>query len=402
MAIDETIPTITQYTGTIPNKATQTPTQFADNVYPFHVYYNDDFIPETTSFSESLNIFSGEANDLRDEVNVLADEASDSADTATEQAAIAVEAVATIPEGTLNDSITTTTNAWSATKINNEISAVGKVTFTSTSIYISSDDSAGEVDDGSSNNNIGMGVLALTDVTSGEKCVSFGYFSTIQNETGNNLTSLGFSANRNALGDYCTALGSDALQGDIALFTGSYDIGIGFDTGASLTTGQYNFLASYRSGYNLTTASNCVFIGKDSGWDLTTEDNQLRIGNYALYSNDLIEGDFDKQELKINGKMMYPDTVFTTNIDCSTGNSFNKTVTGNFTQTFSNEPTSGDACVIVLRLTNAGAHTITWDTNIKWSGGAAPTFTASGTDTVTMMTIDGGTTWNANALLGYA
>ena len=103
------------------------------------------------------------------------------------------------------------------------------------------------------------------------------------------------------------------------------------------------------------------------------------------------------------GLVSYDDTAFTTNIDCSLGNSFSKTVTANFTQTFSNEPASGDATVIVLVLTNAGvASAITWDTNIKWAGGTEPSWTVSGIDTVSLYTIDGGTNWLGNATLGYA
>ena len=104
----------------------------------------------------------------------------------------------------------------------------------------------------------------------------------------------------------------------------------------------------------------------------------------------------------MTGAIHYDDTAFTTNIDCSLGNSFSKTVTGNFTQTFSNVPASGNACVIVIKLTNAGAFTITWPTSIKWANGTAPTFTASGTDTVVLYTISGGTTWYGNANIGYA
>ena len=102
------------------------------------------------------------------------------------------------------------------------------------------------------------------------------------------------------------------------------------------------------------------------------------------------------------GLVAYDDTAFTTNIDCSLGNSFSKTVTANFTQTFSNVPATGNACVVVLKLYDAGDYTITWSTAIKWSSGTAPIFTSNGHDVVTLYTIDGGTNWYGSAQLGYA
>lgn len=102
------------------------------------------------------------------------------------------------------------------------------------------------------------------------------------------------------------------------------------------------------------------------------------------------------------GDVTYIDTTISTDIDCSTGNSFNKTVTANFTLTFSNVPASGAAYVIVVKLENAGSYVITWPTSIKWSGGTAPSFTATGIDTVTLYTVDGGTTWYGIGNIGYA
>lgn len=118
-----------------------------------------------------------------------------------------------------------------------------------------------------------------------------------------------------------------------------------------------------------------------------------------------VELEAEKADLSgatFTGLVSYDDTVFTTNIDCSLGNSFSKTVIGSFTQTFSNVPATGSACIVTLKLINAGSWTITWDVSIKWAGGEAPTFTASGVDSVVLYTIDGGTTWYGNVNIGYA
>lgn len=83
-----------------------------------------------------------------------------------------------------------------------------------------------------------------------------------------------------------------------------------------------------------------------------------------------------------------------TNIDCSAGDYFYGTVTGNPTFTFTNEPTSGDVQFVMLELTNLGAFTVTWDGGVQWTGGTEPTWTAAGTDIITFVTRDAGTTWH--------
>jgi hypothetical protein len=47
---------------------------------------------------------------------------------------------------------------------------------------------------------------------------------------------------------------------------------------------------------------------------------------------------------------------------------------------------------IVLILTAGGDHVVTWPTNIKWPEGAEPSL-SSATDIVTLLTVDGGSTW---------
>lgn len=102
------------------------------------------------------------------------------------------------------------------------------------------------------------------------------------------------------------------------------------------------------------------------------------------------------------GLVAYDDTATTGAIDCSLGNSFSHSVTANTTYSFTNVPASGNACIVTLKLYDAGSYTLTFPTSVKWSGGTAPTFTAIGDDTVVFYTIDGGTTWYANANVGYA
>ena len=102
------------------------------------------------------------------------------------------------------------------------------------------------------------------------------------------------------------------------------------------------------------------------------------------------------------GLVAYDDTSTTGTIDCSLGNSFSHSVTADTTYSFTNVPASGNACIVTLKLNDAGSYTLTFPSSVKWSGGTAPTFTASGDDAVVFYTIDGGTTWYANANVGYA
>lgn len=55
------------------------------------------------------------------------------------------------------------------------------------------------------------------------------------------------------------------------------------------------------------------------------------------------------------------------------------TVNGNTTWTFPS-PSSTEVHALTLELTNGGAHTMTWPSSTRWSGGVPPSLTASGTD----------------------
>lgn len=68
------------------------------------------------------------------------------------------------------------------------------------------------------------------------------------------------------------------------------------------------------------------------------------------------------------------------------------TAGGDFTVSFAGWEASGEAQTLVMKVTNGGAHTITWDAAIDWPAGSEPSLTASGTDILVFVTDDGGTT----------
>ena len=100
----------------------------------------------------------------------------------------------------------------------------------------------------------------------------------------------------------------------------------------------------------------------------------------------------------------YSETLVSANsgttytIDLTTGNTFKITMTGNCTFTFSNPPISGTtgSFTLILIQDGTGSRTATWPASVKWAGGTAPTLTTTattGTDILTFVTTDAGTTW---------
>lgn len=86
-------------------------------------------------------------------------------------------------------------------------------------------------------------------------------------------------------------------------------------------------------------------------------------------------------------------------VDCSAGNYFIRTISGNATFTFSNVPASC-AYSFTLELTHTSG-TITWPAAVRWPGGLAPTLTTGKTHLFMFVTDDGGTRWRGAALADY-
>lgn len=99
------------------------------------------------------------------------------------------------------------------------------------------------------------------------------------------------------------------------------------------------------------------------------------------------------------GQSRHKQNAFTTAIDCDLGHVFTQTLTVARIFSFSNEPASGTDTFVTLILTDAGDFAITWPASVEWPGGSPPTFTSGGTDIVTLVQYDAGTTWRASAIL---
>ena len=87
-------------------------------------------------------------------------------------------------------------------------------------------------------------------------------------------------------------------------------------------------------------------------------------------------------------------------IDCSTGNYFTKTISGNSTFTFANPAASGSVTSFTLELTHSSG-TVTWPSSVKWSTDTPPTLTTGKTHLFMFVTDDGGTRYRGSALVDY-
>lgn len=94
----------------------------------------------------------------------------------------------------------------------------------------------------------------------------------------------------------------------------------------------------------------------------------------------------------------YVDLAEGAAIDCWVANHFGKVVSAPVAFTLERVPDAGRAYTFTLRLTNGGAHAITWWPNIFWSDGTKPELSAAGRDTLAFSTVDGGATWDGYLL----
>ena len=94
-----------------------------------------------------------------------------------------------------------------------------------------------------------------------------------------------------------------------------------------------------------------------------------------------------------------PLAVAASDVDCSLGSYFTKTVDANSTFSFSNAP-AAKAYSFTLEVThNAG--TITWPASVKWPGDTAPTLNTGKTHLLVFVTDDGGVRWRGGSLANY-
>lgn len=95
------------------------------------------------------------------------------------------------------------------------------------------------------------------------------------------------------------------------------------------------------------------------------------------------------------------ESISASDIDCSKGNYFYKTVSGNTTFTVSNIPSSNVSGSLVYSFTLEIAYTsgnITWFPNISWVNSSTPTLATTKTSLLMFVTRDSGANWYGSYL----
>ena len=134
--------------------------------------------------------------------------------------------------------------------------------------------------------------------------------------------------------------------------------------------------------------------GSDTNIDITlTPKGTGKVNVGILSATGTISGTLKGVKVTLSG--LGTLTTGTTTIDLATAQVFTATIpaANTITIAFSNAPAAGQSQVVLLRLTNAGSGTIVWPASTKFTGGTAPTLTASGVDVLGVYYDDTTTTY---------
>jgi hypothetical protein len=163
---------------------------------------------------------------------------------------------------------------------------------------------AGSFQKTTGSNNVGLGFHSGFENTSGQRNSFMGTLAGQNKTTGDDNVLVGYQTGGNASGAFnnVTAVGTQALIQS----TGNNNTAIGYQSMYSNTTGTNNTALGYATGYGQTGSSN-VLIGYLVGLNASTRSNRLMIDN-ANTDNPLIDGDFNADTLRINGKLYISTT----------------------------------------------------------------------------------------------
>ena len=136
----------------------------------------------------------------------------------------------------------------------------------------------------------------------------------------------------------------------------------------------------------------------DTYLDFNTNRLEIDVGGSTIQQitkDGITMGDYELTRPKLKD---YSETALATstksasfNVDFEDGNVQSFTFDDDLTVSFTNPPASGSAGTVTLIITNGGANTTTWHSNVYWPGNNAPSLTSSGVDIISFVTIDAGT-----------
>ncbi len=151
--------------------------------------------------------------------------------------------------------------------------------------------------------------------------------------------------------------------------------------------------------YTLSTAWDVSTASYDSvSADLSSQDTNI----WSLY----LKSDGTKMYVAgvTGGSTVYQYSIqgtdpYAATIDIENGNYHSITSsTGGISFTLSNPVATDDVTKLWIKIVNGGSATCTFPASVSWDGGTAPSFQASGTDLVELITDDGGTTWRGRLI----
>ena len=181
-----------------------------------------------------------------------------------------------------------------------EVASSGIGEFIDTSIAISSNNSALSNDDGTNNNNIGIGSSAGLSITTGNDNVVIGTGAATGMTTGIKNIAIGYRAMYAVSGTSANnniAIGDDALY---SLTFGDSNVAIGSAAGNSITSGTTNVCIGSSSGNSIIGGGSNAFFGGQSGVKCTNGDDNVGIGGYALFYPTL-----GHKNVAIGGRALY-------------------------------------------------------------------------------------------------
>lgn len=153
----------------------------------------------------------------------------------------------------------------------------------------------------------------------------------------------------------------------------------------SLGSGNWILVAANRPSFNISAAGYALIDDADA----TAQRATLGLGTVATQA---------ANALIVSEAVQSVTAVASTTIDLALGQNIQLAQAVNITTlAFSNAPAG--AFVVTIRRTkdaSGTARTIAWPASVNWAGGAAPTLTstASAVDVISLLTIDGGTTYD--------
>ena len=139
--------------------------------------------------------------------------------------------------------------------------------------------------------------------------------------------------------------------------------------------------------------------------DGVTSNIQTQLNAKAAKASPTFTGTVTTASVSTDGQYIQQEETLTvssnaTTVNCSTGNYFTVTASGNITFTFGTVPADTKSYAMVIEV-NHDSGTLTWPAAVKWPADTAPTLTTGKTHQFYFHTNDNGSRWRGGSLVDY-